>query len=191
MSCRWADSVWAMRKNLKLLRNRARAARSVKKRFSAAPDPDCNRLRHDTCGSCERRDGAVSGFKGCLAKAGRAPFRAHDRTRVRRHGPGARPALDGRGQAAEFQASRRARKFPVAADHQSAAAVYRFRQDGITPVASFLPDLYVRHLRRKTLASLAAANTATWRKLTEGEQQDVYKMDPETLERLRGLGYVN
>ena len=70
-------------------------------------------------------------------------------------------------------------------------AVYRYRQDGVQPVASFLPDLYVRHLRRKTLTRLATANLATWRKLTEGEQQDVYKMDPETLERLRGLGYVN
>ncbi|HEX9707068.1 MAG TPA: sulfatase-like hydrolase/transferase [Steroidobacteraceae bacterium] len=70
-------------------------------------------------------------------------------------------------------------------------AVYRFRKDGVRPVASFLPDLYVRQLRQKTLASLASANLATWRKLTEGEQRDVYKMDPETLERLRGLGYVN
>ena len=70
-------------------------------------------------------------------------------------------------------------------------AVYRFRQDGIRPVLSFLPDLYVRHLRKKTLASLASADLETWRKLTEGEQQDVYKMDTETLERLRGLGYVN
>jgi hypothetical protein len=31
----------------------------------------------------------------------------------------------------------------------------------------------------------------TWRKLTEGQQQDVYKMDPDTLQELRGLGYVN
>jgi hypothetical protein len=32
---------------------------------------------------------------------------------------------------------------------------------------------------------------STWRKITEGEERDLYKMDPDTLEVLRGLGYVN
>jgi hypothetical protein len=71
------------------------------------------------------------------------------------------------------------------------SAVYRFREDGLNPVASFLPDLYTRRLRQKTLSDLMSANLATWRKLTEGQEQDVYKMDPDTLEKLRGLGYVN
>jgi arylsulfatase len=71
------------------------------------------------------------------------------------------------------------------------SSVYRFREDGITPVASYLPDLYTRYVRQKTLSDLASANMMTWRKLTEGQQNDVYKMDPATLEELRGLGYVN
>lgn len=71
------------------------------------------------------------------------------------------------------------------------SGVYRFREDGIKPVVSYLPDLYTRYLRQKTLSDLKSANMMTWRKLTEGQQQDVYKMDPATLEELRGLGYVN
>ena len=65
------------------------------------------------------------------------------------------------------------------------------RWSGTKPVVSFLPDLYTRYLRVKSLSDLTSANIATWRRLTEGEQQNVYKMDPETLEELRGLGYVN
>jgi arylsulfatase A-like enzyme len=71
------------------------------------------------------------------------------------------------------------------------SGVYRFREDGMKPLVSFLPDLYTRYLRHQTLSDLKTANMATWRKLTEGEQQNVYKMDPAVLEELRGLGYVN
>ena len=71
------------------------------------------------------------------------------------------------------------------------STVYRFREDGVTPVASYLPDLYSRYLRQKILSKLITVNMQTWRKLTEGQQLDVYKMDPGTLEELRGLGYVN
>lgn len=71
------------------------------------------------------------------------------------------------------------------------SGVYRFREDGMKPVVSYWPDLYTRYLRQKTLTDLTSANMTTWRKLTEGEQQNVYKMDPATLEELRGLGYVN
>lgn len=69
--------------------------------------------------------------------------------------------------------------------------IYRFREDGVTPVASYLPDLYVRYLHQKSLSELISANVSTWRKLTEGQEKDIYKMDPDTLEKLRGLGYVN
>ena len=58
-------------------------------------------------------------------------------------------------------------------------------------MVSYLPDLYTRYVRYKTLSDLESANLATWRRLTEGQQQDVYEMDPATLEELRGLGYVN
>ena len=71
------------------------------------------------------------------------------------------------------------------------SAVYRFRENGLSPVASFIPDLYVRYLRHNTLSALQEANIATWRKITKDQSQDVYRMDPEVLERLRGLGYVN
>ena len=71
------------------------------------------------------------------------------------------------------------------------SVVYRFREDGMNPVVSYLPDLYTRYLRQTTLTDLSSANMRTWRKLTEGQQQDVYKMDPDTLQELRGLGYVN
>ena len=52
-------------------------------------------------------------------------------------------------------------------------------------------DLVVDVASQKTLKDLTSANMTTWRKLTEGEQQNVYKMDPAILEELRGLGYVN
>jgi arylsulfatase A-like enzyme len=55
---------------------------------------------------------------------------------------------------------------------------------------SFLPDLMVRLRQRAILTELREANMATWRKLTEGEG-DERVIDPDTLERLRGLGYVN
>lgn len=71
------------------------------------------------------------------------------------------------------------------------SGVYRFRENGTRPVATFIPDLYTRYLRKTALDDLTAANIVTWRKLTEGEQDNVYKMDPATLEELRGLGYVN
>ena len=71
------------------------------------------------------------------------------------------------------------------------SAVYRFREDGVKPLVSFLPDLYARYLRQKTLSDLISENILTARKITEGEQENVYKMDPATLEELRGLGYVN
>lgn len=71
------------------------------------------------------------------------------------------------------------------------SGVYRFRDDGVNPVASYLPDLYTRYLRQQLLSDLISANMQLWRKLTAGEQQNVYEMDPATLEELRGLGYVN
>jgi hypothetical protein len=71
------------------------------------------------------------------------------------------------------------------------SAVYRFREDGIVPVTSFLPDLSVRILRARALSRIQSANIALWRTLTEGEAGDIYEMDPDTLEELRGLGYVN
>lgn len=69
--------------------------------------------------------------------------------------------------------------------------VYRFREDGVTPIKSFLPDLSSRILRTHGLWRIQSANIHFWRTITEGEANDIYRMDPETLEELRGLGYVN
>ena len=71
------------------------------------------------------------------------------------------------------------------------SAAYSFRESGIKPVISFLPDLYSRILRYRALSQLRSANISTWRKITEGEERELYRMDPDTLEELRGLGYVN
>jgi arylsulfatase A-like enzyme len=61
---------------------------------------------------------------------------------------------------------------------------------GESLAASFLPDLLVRARQRSFLTELREANMATWRKLTEGDAGGRV-IDPDTLERLRGLGYVN
>ena len=55
---------------------------------------------------------------------------------------------------------------------------------------SFFPDLFVRFTHRGILSDLREANMSTWRKITEGEGGNRV-IDPDTLERLRGLGYVN
>lgn len=55
--------------------------------------------------------------------------------------------------------------------------------------SSFL-DLYPRWLHHRTLAALHAANLELWQKVTGGAG-GAETIDPATLERLRGLGYVN
>ena len=62
------------------------------------------------------------------------------------------------------------------------------RGESLSP--AFLPDLLVRERQRSILAELREANMVTWRKLTEGDAGERV-IDPDTLERLRGLGYVN
>jgi arylsulfatase A-like enzyme len=54
----------------------------------------------------------------------------------------------------------------------------------------FVPDLAVRLRQRAILSELRRTNMETWRRLTEGEA-DGRVIDPETLQRLRGLGYIN
>jgi hypothetical protein len=56
--------------------------------------------------------------------------------------------------------------------------------------ALFLPDALLRFQQRNILGRLSEANMTTWRKLTEGDAGGRV-IDPETLERLRGLGYIN
>ena len=55
---------------------------------------------------------------------------------------------------------------------------------------AFFPDLLTRLRHRSIIGDLREANMATWRKITEGESGNRV-IDPDTLERLRGLGYVN
>jgi len=70
--------------------------------------------------------------------------------------------------------------------------VFRLRDDPTeeSSILSFFPDLYLRWFANSTISSLREANQATWRKLTEGDSIDL-QVDPDTLEHLRGLGYVN
>ena len=70
--------------------------------------------------------------------------------------------------------------------------VYRFRDDPTEQSAllSALPDVYLRWLAQDLFSELQDTNMTTHRKLTEGENVD-RQLDPDTLEHLRGLGYVN
>jgi arylsulfatase A-like enzyme len=70
--------------------------------------------------------------------------------------------------------------------------VYRFRDDPTEQSAllSALPDVYLRWLAQELFSGLQDTNMTTHRKLTEGENVDL-QLDPDTLEHLRGLGYVN
>ena len=70
--------------------------------------------------------------------------------------------------------------------------VYEFRNDPVeqSMLLSFLPDLYVRWAFSDLISDLRDTNMTTWRKLTAGEGVDL-QLDPATLERLKGLGYVN
>ena len=61
---------------------------------------------------------------------------------------------------------------------------------GESMALSFLPDVFVRVRTQAILAELRETNLVTWRKMMEGDGEDRV-IDPETLERLRGLGYVN
>jgi hypothetical protein len=67
-------------------------------------------------------------------------------------------------------------------------AVEKPRGESLAP--AFLPDLLVRERQRAILAELREADMATWRRITEGDAGE-RAIDPDTLERLRGLGYVN
>ena len=64
------------------------------------------------------------------------------------------------------------------------------RPRGESQAWSFLPDLLARFTHRGIISDLREANMTTWRKITEGEGGNRV-IDPDTLERLRGLGYVN
>jgi arylsulfatase A-like enzyme len=70
--------------------------------------------------------------------------------------------------------------------------VYQFRDDPreLTAVLSAVPDLYLRWLVLDLFSELQETNMATKRKLTEGENVDL-RLDPDTLEHLKGLGYIN
>jgi hypothetical protein len=71
-------------------------------------------------------------------------------------------------------------------------AVYRLdpRRRSERLAVSFLPDVLLRWRQRAMLTELREINMATWRQLTRDEH-GAATIDPDTLERLRGLGYVN
>lgn len=72
------------------------------------------------------------------------------------------------------------------------ASTYRVAEDDRSErlaVAS-LPDLWLRWRHQAALRDLREADMAIWRGLTAGEAGGG-TIDPETIEQLRGLGYVN
>lgn len=70
--------------------------------------------------------------------------------------------------------------------------LFTHMRDAIRDVAFWtsLAGLYSRWLHHRSFAALHAADLAFWRAVTGGEAGGGV-IDPETLERLRGLGYVN
>jgi arylsulfatase A-like enzyme len=56
--------------------------------------------------------------------------------------------------------------------------------------ASFLPDLFLRYRQQALLSELRESNMAAWQKLVAGDEGGQV-IDPDTLEQLKGLGYVN
>jgi Sulfatase len=72
------------------------------------------------------------------------------------------------------------------------SSAYRMAEDSRSErlVASSLPDLLLRWRQHAALGELREANMTVWRRLTDGEGSSAM-IDPETVEELRGLGYVN
>jgi arylsulfatase A-like enzyme len=70
--------------------------------------------------------------------------------------------------------------------------VYNFHEDPIeeTMFPSFWPDLYLRWLHYDSTTRLREAGRIIHAKLTTDEKANT-RLDPETLEHLRGLGYTN
>jgi len=69
---------------------------------------------------------------------------------------------------------------------------YNFHEDPTEErtFASFFPDLYLRWLQYDSATRLREIGSRIHDKLTAGQKSEL-RLDPETLERLRGLGYVN
>lgn len=55
---------------------------------------------------------------------------------------------------------------------------------------SYLPDLLVRWRLSSVLSKIRETNMEIWRKMTDGESGEGV-IDPDTLDRLKGLGYIN
>jgi hypothetical protein len=55
---------------------------------------------------------------------------------------------------------------------------------------TFLPDLLLRVRQQRTLSALRHANEEMFAQLTAGDAGG-RAIDPDTLEKLKGLGYVN
>ena len=70
--------------------------------------------------------------------------------------------------------------------------VFDFRNDReeMHSILSFTPDLYVKYKFVKIMREIQSNGMAAWKKWTAKDQEETYKLDPDDLERLRGLGYV-
>jgi arylsulfatase A-like enzyme len=70
--------------------------------------------------------------------------------------------------------------------------VFNFRNDHQeTRMAySFLPDLYMKYKFARVLGELQFNNRDAWKRWTASEQGDIYRHDPDVIQRLRDLGYA-
>ncbi|MGH8614901.1 MAG: sulfatase [Gammaproteobacteria bacterium] len=69
--------------------------------------------------------------------------------------------------------------FDISADPEESRPLYRF-----------VPDLYLKYKYASVLNQIQANNIAGWKKWTDDEQAQNYKFDPDVLEHLKGLGYI-
>ena len=58
------------------------------------------------------------------------------------------------------------------------------------PLYSFFPDLYFRYTHASLLTHLQENNIESWKKLIAFGQEQSYRFDPDVLEHLKALGYV-
>ena len=70
--------------------------------------------------------------------------------------------------------------------------VFNFRhdRDESDVVYSFLPDFYMTYKYWRILREFQSNNIAAWEKWTNGGRDETLEFDPDVVERLKGLGYV-
>jgi arylsulfatase A-like enzyme len=60
----------------------------------------------------------------------------------------------------------------------------------LRPLRRFVPDLYIRYRYTSFLNELQSTDEDAWQRWTNNGQGQTYQFDPDVLEQLKGLGYV-